>query len=576
MTEIPIAAEGLLSDFAHAHMIALPDFHVARRAAGLAQENRPDVLLALALCIRALREGSVCLDLSVAQHMAPMQEADDGTVEQRPDLPWPDAAQWLDALAHSPAVATDSDGVAPFRLVGALLYPERYYQEERAIEAALEHRSTLVSEPLAEELLATAMVPDAEGHSPDEAQEAAIRLASCSRTLAITGGPGTGKTSTVARIIDALSHTMPGRRPFVALAAPTGKAAGRLTSSVRQSLRTDPLLAGSLTLHALLGAAPHRAQRTYHRDAPLPYDLVVVDETSMVSLSQMSWLLEAVGDSTRLVLLGDPHQLASVEEGAVLADIASSGLVPTAELGRNWRSNADINALAAAIRIGDPVRGLEVLASSPTARLVPWEAGQPLDALPDLTETLRAAGAEVLYHALSGDGRRANTALNRHRILCAHRQGPYGVSHWGDAARRFLTQALDGYHGDLERWVGQPLIITRNSDLVSNGETAVVVRAGDGITVAVDQPGGIRHFDPALLDSAADVHAMTIHKSQGSQFDVVSVVLPPVGSPLLTRELLYTAVTRAKDEVRLYGTAEAFTKAVETPTRRAGGLRRHT
>ncbi len=573
MTEIPIAAEGLLSDFAHAHMIGLPDFHVARRSAALAGENRPDVLLALALCIRALREGSVCLDLSKAQHLVPMQEADDGTVEERPDLPWPDAAQWLDAVARSSAVATDPDRIAPFRLVGTLLYPERYYQEERAIEAALRHRATLTATPAHPDVLESAMTPDVDGHVPDDAQAEAIRLAASRPTVTITGGPGTGKTSTVARIIDVLARSMPGRRPFVALAAPTGKAAGRLTSSVRQSLRTTPLLTGSLTLHALLGAAPHRAQRTYHREAPLPYDMVVVDETSMVSLSQMSWLLEAVGDSTRLVLLGDPHQLASVEEGAVLADIAASDLVPTAELRHNWRSNADINTLAASIRRGDAQQGLAVLSSSSAVRLVPFDGTEPIHRLPELVATLETTGAQVLDRATAGDGAGANLALNRHRILCAHRVGPYGVSQWGDAARRLLTQRLDGYHGDRERWVGQPLIITRNSDLVSNGETAVVVRAEDGVMVAVDQPTGVRLFDPSLLDSASDVHAMTIHKSQGSQFDVVSVVLPPVGSPLLTRELLYTAVTRAKDEVRLYGSPEAFARAVETPTRRAGGLR---
>src|SRR5699024_2926193 len=153
----------------------------------------------------------------------------------------------------------------------------------------------------------------------------------------------------------------------------------------------------------------------------------------------------------RLVLLGDPHQLASVEEGAVLADIAASGLVPTAELRHNWRSNADINALAAAIRAGDAEQGLALLAESGAARLVPWEAGDAVEGLADLTTMLDQTGRAVLEHALAGDGPAANTALNRHRILCAHRHGPYGVSHWGEAARRYLTQHVDGYHGHRER-----------------------------------------------------------------------------------------------------------------------------
>lgn len=568
---VPVAAEGILAEFAAASMIGLADFHVARRVSALSGENDPTVILALALCVRELRQGSVCLDLSAAPDLLPLEGLDDGSVSTRPDLPWPGAAQWLGRIAESPAVAAPGEAPAPFRLVGSLLYLERYHQDETAIIAAIEHRAGLAPTSLRSDAAAFAAQPDLNGLTPDPGQEAAIRLASTELTSIITGGPGTGKTTTVARILDGLSFgaSVP---PLVALAAPTGKAAGRLSASVNHSLRTSPTVVGSLTLFGLLGAAPGRAERTYHRDNPLPYDVVVVDETSMVSLSMMAWLLEALADRTRLVLLGDPHQLASVEEGAVLADLARSGRLPTTELSHNWRSNAAINALAAAVRSGDAEAAVDLAQAAPSVRLIPWDGTQDLSALPELTKTLRTIGSEVLRHAEAGEAEKASLAMNRHRILCGHRQGDFGVSHWAESARRWLTRNLDGYHGDQDRFVGQPLIMTRNNDLVRNGETAVIVRRGAALMAAVDQPAGISQFDPSVLDNAVDMHAMTIHRSQGSQFDVVSVVLPPVGSPLLTRELLYTAITRAREEVRLYGSPEALRLAVQNPTRRSSGL----
>lgn len=570
-TQIPVAATGLLAEFAEAGLIGPADFHVARRVGALAGEQNPVVILALALCVRQLRQGSVCLDLTTAHRLAPLDALDDGTVNSRPELAWPEPAAWQQQVAGSPAVAAPEDSPAPYRLHGSLLYLERYYQEERSIAAAVEERAQAPTNSLNADVAASAMAPAATGQAPDQDQQAAIRLSTTHRTSIITGGPGTGKTTTVARIIDALTTASPSS-PLVALAAPTGKAAGRLSASVSQALRTQPTIMGSLTLYGLLGAAPGRAQRTYHRDNPLPYDVVVVDETSMVSLSMMAWLFEALAPDTRLILLGDPDQLASVEEGAVLADLARSGLLPTAQLRRNWRSNPAINRLAAAIQAGDPDGALQHAASSPACRLIPWDGAGDIGALAELTDVLRSSMGEVLAHAQNGDGVAATEALNRHRILCAHRRGPYGVSHWAETTRRWLTRHLDGYHGDEDTFVGQPLIMTRNNDLVHNGETAVIVRQGSALVAAVDQPAGISQFDPAVLDNAVDMHAMTIHRSQGSQFDVVSVVLPPVGSPLLTRELLYTAVTRARDEVRLYGSPEALRLAVANPTRRASGL----
>ncbi|MBK7822911.1 MAG: ATP-binding domain-containing protein [Tessaracoccus sp.] len=278
----------------------------------------------------------------------------------------------------------------------------------------------------------------------------------------------------------------------------------------------------------------------------------------MVSLELMALLLGALSPETRLILLGDPHQLRSVEAGAVLADIeAADDLVHApggaiAHLVHNYRSTPDQRLRVRHPRrrrgrgarrrrhgSGDPADQLRRRNGPRAAR-----HGQA-DAL-DIAEGVRA-------YALAGDGVRANAWLGRHRILCGHREDR-SASHWARSVRGWLAGRLPAYGFDGRAYIGQPLLIQHNSDLFSNGDTAVVVAGPGGAPLAaVDRPDGLLTVSPALLDDAADLHAMTIHKSQGSQFDRVSVVLPPPGSPLLTRELLYTAVTRAHEGVRLYG-----------------------
>lgn len=571
MTQVvPVAAQGLMQVFADAQMISPADFHVARAL----MWNTPDaggdprVELAVALTVRALREGSVCLDITRAHELATLAETDDGESATTMDLPWPEPTAWLDALRASGVTGTDRPG--PMVLTGTLLYLERYHRDETHVKAWLDVRRALPPTELGDDARAAGLRLDE--HPLHARQEEAVLTAATEMTSVITGGPGTGKTTTVSRILDALAAQSPGQL-FVALAAPTGKAAGRLTQAVAETITADVALHGSLTLYKLLGAAPSRPTRTHDQHRQLPHDVVVVDEVSMMSLSMMSWLLEAIGEHTRLILLGDPYQLTSVEEGSVLADIASAGLLPTVTLEHNHRSNQDINELSRAILHGHVPDALALLERSASCSLSPFDGDEEISQYPELASTLTTTGEAVTAAALAGDGASANTALAHHRILCAHREGRFGVRHWAAAARAWVTRTVSGYHGDLDVFAGQPLMMTRNNDLVSNGETAVVVQRGGRLVAAVDQPDGITYWDPAVLDAAADAHAMTIHKSQGSQFDVVSVVLPPIGSPLLTRELLYTAVTRARHGVRLYGSEEALATAIITPTSRTSGLR---
>ena len=566
--EVPIAAKGRLREFAELGLIHVADFHLARRMAALGGETDPDVVLAFALTVRELHLGSVCLDLAAAPGLVVPSTSDDGSAAEPVAVDWPGPEAWAQAVAASPAIGPGR----PFRFTDGLLYLGRFFAEERYLAARLRHRSGLP------DLAAPGPLAPTPGLDPDATQDAAVAAAARCRTSVITGGPGSGKTTVVARIIDTLSSS--GLR--VALTAPTGKAAARLETSVASKLQYPKRVALTAgTLHRLLGVVPGRTERTHDELNPLPFDVVIVDETSMVSITLMAWLLAAVSDQTRLVLIGDPHQLASVEAGAVLADISQApDLVTSAsgpavvQLGGNHRSTGDVAQLAAAIRDGDAEAGLALLARSNSCSLTPFSGTETLAELPQLAHDLEEAARQAIAAANIGDGDLAVAALEGHRLLCAHREGPFGTGFWQARVRRHLAEALPGYARGPGHYPGQPLIVTRNSDVVSNGDVAVIVRAGDRLVAAVDRGERAEPLSPLQLDAAQELHAMTIHKSQGSQFDTVSVILPPLGSPLLTRELLYTAITRAKTSARLYGSPEALREAVSTRARRASGLSR--
>ena len=403
----------------------------------------------------------------------------------------------------------------------------------------------------------------------------------------VAGGPGTGKTTTVARILALLDEqaAAAGRPPpRVALAAPTGKAAARLEEAVHAEAAKMPLgdderarllaLSGS-TLHRLLGWRPDsRSRFRHHRDNRLPHDVVVVDEASMVSLSLMAKLIDAVRTDARLILVGDPDQLASVEAGAVLGDIVGAGTYEgIVVLRRVHRFGGAIAELATAIQRGDEDAAVAVLrAGHDDVRWIDLDvaAGDVVAALQPVRDAVVDAGRRITDAARAGDARGALDALRAMRVLCAHRRGPYGVAEWTAQIESWLAAAIPGY-GDGGPWyVGRPLLVTENDYglRLFNGDTGVVVDAGEGRTVAAfDRTGGLFEVSPRRLGSVDTVHAMTVHKSQGSQFDAVAVILPDAESPILTRELLYTAVTRAQRQLTVVGTEDSIRAAVGTPDR---------
>jgi exodeoxyribonuclease V alpha subunit len=555
-----LGAGGLLGEFNTAGVLAAADVHVAARIGDLLGEADEAVRLAAALAVRAPRIGHVHVDLATIRDTATVEASDpDDEPVDIGALPWPDG-DWVDRVAVSRMV---SDG--PLRLEGSALYLDRYWQEERQVAADL----LALNAPLApdEARLAAGLArlfPDRLDERQAQAAETALRR----RLAIVAGGPGTGKTTTVARILALLFEQDPD--VHVALAAPTGKAQSRLQEAVAveaaridvdDAVRERILGLRASTLHRLLGWRPDNRSRFRHnRGQRLPHDVVIVDETSMVSLSMMARLVEAIRDGGRLILVGDPGQLASVEAGAVLGDIVNAADGPLGPgivvLDRVYRYDDAIAALAEAIRAGDADRALEVLRAGNDD--VRWTED------PDLLAPALAAGRAVRAAARAGDGSAALEALGAFRILCAHRRD---VAAWTERLETAL--AVD----TTERFYpGRPLLVTANDyDLgLFNGDSGVVV--GEERPVATFERG--LTVSPARLGAVDTAYAMTIHKAQGSQFHTAAVLLPEPTARLLTRELLYTACTRAQERLILAGSEEAIRTAIERPIARASGLRR--
>jgi exodeoxyribonuclease V alpha subunit len=613
------AAAGVLRAFNDAGVLAAADVHVARRLAQLAGERDEHVALAAALAVRGPRLGHVRVDLASIRDTATAEGEEAVDVSA---LPWPEPAEWPARLAASALVALgeDDDGAAlrPLRLVGTALYLDRYWREERRLAADLRALSDGDPPDVAVDVLAGGLVRLFPGETAGR-QCLAAAAAVLRRLAVVAGGPGTGKTTTVARIV-ALLAEQGAAPPLVALAAPTGRAAARLEEAVHaeaagldvgEEARAGLLALRASTLHRLLGARPGRPSR-HHRGNRLPHDVVVVDETSMVSLPFMARLVEAVRPDARLVLVGDPGQLASIEAGAVLADIVgptTAGLRMTAaaRAGRRAATGHDVPAapppagvsvgdgivaldrvhrfgggiarVAGAIRTGDGDAAVAALRAAPGE--VAWLALDAADpaaqpALAPVRDGVVAGGRAVLAAARRGDGQAAIAALAAYRVLCAHREGPYGVGSWTGRIEAWLGEAVEGFRAGGEWYVGRPLLVTANDHglRLYNGDTGVVVATpAGGATAAFERGGRVLAVSPARLAAVETAYAMTVHKSQGSQYAAAAVVLPAPGSQILTRELLYTAVTRARERLVLVGTEETVRAAIARPVARASGLR---
>ncbi|XWJ93399.1 exodeoxyribonuclease V subunit alpha [Phytobacter ursingii] len=577
----------------------------------VASDDEPAVMLAAAMLSFDAGEGHVCLPLSrLAPENLPAR-AHPLLASLYEEVGQP--ADWRKTLLASPAVS-EGEAATPMILVGERLYLNRMWCNECSIAAFFAE----VNQPLAvdENRLRQALDNLFQPSDDINWQKVAAAVALTRRVSVISGGPGTGKTTTVAKLLAALVQMADGSRCRICLAAPTGKAAARLTESLGAALRQLPLTdkqkatlpEEASTLHRLLGALPGSQRLRYHAGNPLHLDVLVVDEASMIDLPMMSRLIEALPQHARVIFLGDRDQLASVEAGAVLGDICAwvnKGFTPerAAQLSRitgtavpagegasasalrdslcllqksyRFGSDSGIGQLAAAVNRGDKAAASAVLGQGfsdiENKRLQSTEDYQNMidDAL---------AGYER-FLGLVRDGAQPQevlTAFGEYQVLCALREGPFGVSGLNDRIEQALVRQRRISRPAHARWYhGRPIMITRNDASLGlfNGDIGIALDQGQGIRVWFPLPdGSLKSVQPSRLPEYDTAWAMTVHKSQGSEFDHAALILPGQVVPVVTRELVYTAITRAKKRLSLYADERILAQAIATRTERRSGL----
>lgn len=520
--------------------------------------------------------GHSCFDLSAAPDFAAF------LLPHTPRTPPPtDLESWRESLKLCDTVGAPG-AYTPLVLDDAgRLYLHRCWGYERQVAGGIlsrGHRSDINETGLDDAL--DRYFPPVNG--VEDLQRSAARMALTHRFSVISGGPGTGKTATVARILTLLLAVSGDSHPVIALAAPTGKAALRLHQSIMQAAElldlpddiSGRLPTGVSTIHRLLGVQTRRGGFRHNRDNRLRCDILVVDEASMVDLQLMASLLEALRDDARVILLGDRNQLASVEAGAVLADICDSAVqadVPVTQLTKSYRFGDDsgIAALSRLINAGESVAAVDLVQSGHYPDIV-WRllpTGRPFE-----DAFKNAARTGYARYARAANPEEALLELGSFRVLSPLRSGPYGVENLNSLCLAALVpeQKNDPRHHRM-----LPVMITGNNYELGlfNGDTGVTVESDGASAVWFENPeGGLRHLSSLRLPSFEAAFALTVHKSQGSEFDRVLLILPDHLSEVLTRELLYTAVTRARSSIEIWGTEEVFRQAVERRTVRRSGL----
>ena len=480
-------------------------------------------------------------------------------------------------MRRSPLVGDNRHG--PLVLSGSRLYFGRYFRYESELAAALKRLAARKNEHGQGGLPAETI----EALVDDAGQRKAIEIALDRAFSIISGGPGTGKTTLIVKIISLLQARC-GSGLRIALAAPTGKAAVRMQDAIQQQaadpglaaerrrLSAAPLPTQALTLHRLLGIGRFSRQPVYHRAHPLAEDVIIIDEASMIDLAMMWKLVNGLKQGARLILLGDRDQLASVESGAVLADCIDSLPDNVARLTKSYRFSTAIGRFAEAVRSGDDRLAWECCALSGD-RSVATAGSDWLD------QVLAAYGAYMAQAASCTDPQAYAAILdgfNRYRVLCALRRGPRGVEEINRRIESRLAGPVTGRGGDWYR--GRPVIITRNDHGLGlyNGDIGICLPdpAADGeLRVWFDAAnGGLRSFIPGQLPAHETAWAMTIHKSQGSEFNEVLLVFPESDNQILCRELLYTGLTRARTTVSLVISEDILRTAVSRKTARHSGL----
>jgi len=591
------------------------DIHFARFLSRLTGKDISGLSLAAALVSSYTRQGHVCLDLSSVERKE-LLKGENGI----DPVVCPELNNWCKQLRETAVVGNPGEYKPLILDDHSRLYLFRYWEYQEKLANSIQRRvsNTIATSDighLKEELIRLFPFNDAEEINW---QRVAAFTALTKQFCVISGGPGTGKTSIVATILALLLKQTESKRPRIALIAPTGKAAAKLQEAIR-SIKTklscpdnikEEIPEEASTIHRLLGTIPDSPYFRHNAKNTLPVDIVVVDEASMVDLALMSKLIQALPLQARIILLGDKDQLASVEAGAVLGDICDTGAehsfsqgfckdckevtgytihtqqnrAPESDirdciiqLEKNYRFGSDsgIGAVSYAVNTGDGDRAIKLMKGEKYGDIT-WKN---LPQLKDLTQVIKATIMQGYGDYLrASDPFKVFQVFERFRILCALRGGPFGVAALNILVEQILRE--ERLINPDRRWYpGRPVLITKNdynlrlfngdmgivlSDPSVNNELRVFFPATDGT---------FKKLHPFRLPEHETVYAMTVHKSQGSEFDKVLLLLPDRESPVLTRELIYTSITRAKKSVEIWGNENVFRTAVSRYIERTSGLR---
>jgi len=616
--------QNILSD---RQLFSAMDKHFAMFIGRLAREHKPEAALAAALVSRETREGNICLDLA---DFAEKPLATDARIPCRDVFTCPALPEWHTKLLQSGVISHDAENTPLVLDQNGRLYLRRYWEYENSIISFIRQRTRAITADLDHPRLAADLqklfqpLPAGEIDWQQVAAIAAAHRPFC----VISGGPGTGKTFTVASILALFSsqYNNTGQPPRILLGAPTGKAASRLQQAIAD---TGLLQSGwaetvqATTLHRMLGYVPNSPYFRHNAKNPLAADMVIIDEASMVDLPLMAKLMQAVPTTARLILLGDRHQLASVQPGSVLGDICNAEIMmsfsaefckltekisgitlePSSSPGttnvsaslqdsfvelmhsHRFKPDSAIARLSLAVREGD-WEGALVLLQGADDDSIAWSE---IPASGQLGKKLQSWPGVVRSNSLQPplDPEACFSLLENFRILCALRNGPFGTERINTLVAQQLTeQSSDAAGGPIARqFIGEaavlpfrPVMVTENDYNLRlfNGDVGILLpdpeNRGAMRAFFKDEAGQLRTLSSSMLPGYETVFGMTVHKSQGSEFDRVLLILPDRDSPLLTRELLYTAITRARKTVEIWSSREIFAAAVKRQITRTSGL----
>lgn len=583
------------------------DIHFAGFVQRLSPGENHSIVLAAALVSKYTREGHICLDL--AEHAGKKI-----VVSALPagSLECPDLDAWVEDLRACSVVGMPGDYTPMVLDSASRLYLWRYWDyEQTCAEKLLLLSRQKKSFDVALFMKGLQMVFPAEDDDGVMEQKLSALIALRTGLCVITGGPGTGKTTLVSKILSLLLHQDHSLR--VALAAPTGKAAQRVGEAVSETIQLFDLpdaikasLSGKAsTIHRLLGIVPSRSLPRYNKNNLLPYDAIVIDEASMVDLALMAKLVQAIKPSAGLILLGDKNQLASVQAGHVLGDICDTGAVhgysqelvddvkemmgfeletgvatgmqdSVIELRHTYRfsEGSGIYQLSRYVNEGDVPSCMDIIRSDGYKDICVHEAAAEDQVSRNLQTIILDAYTPYLH---GEDPGQCLKLFGSFRVLCALREGPFGVVRMNAlienilAAHGLIKPAAQHYHA-------RPILVTANDYTMRlyNGDVGIILFDHDEQELRAFFPtseGAPRKVPPVRLPQHETAFAMTVHKSQGSEFDGVLLMLPDRDVPVLTRELIYTGITRAMKHLDLLITPDIFAAAVARRTQRTSGLR---